>query len=428
MVETCLLVSTTAKQAYRCDADPTSRAPTRTAASAARQTQLGPAPHRAFSLSAAWRGALTGALASPSCAPAPRGASGGPAPGLGPAKAPQPRCAAARAPGRGQPGVRMNAAHAARRLPARRLCSSPESPSAELMYSIIASVPIYASQFSLSPCLQSGAAGEGAHLRGVAEGHPGVGGRGAGGAAAAAPNRAARPLRPGRSCDAVWCVVYAASHCVSQLGWRCLVRPRQRTPAMHACSHACLSVQTCSAPGQCRALHSPAYEQVGNMRKLCIDRGERGERHGCTKRSAEPLARAPAHAGAGRPASRRPRRSRRRAARPCPRAPRTRRGRHARPPPLPPSARPSSRRWRASRCSARAARAGRCAAAPAPPPPPALRAPREHGRRRRDWSGGPAAFARRARAGARRRRRARRRPRRPSGGRGRRAVRSASGP
>jgi len=146
---------------------------------------------------------------------------------------------------------------------------------------------------------------------------------------------------------------------------------------------------------------------------------------GCTNWSAEQLARAPAHAGAGRASLRR---FCCRAARPCPPAPRTRRGRRARPPPLPPSARPSSHRWRASRCSARAARAAPCAAAAAPPLPPPPRAPLEHGRGRRGWSGRPAAFLGRARAGARQRPRARRRPRRPSGGRGRRAARSASGP
>jgi hypothetical protein len=220
-----------------------------TATSAAQQTLLGPAPHRAFSLSAAWRGALTGALAGPSCAPAPRGGQGS----VGRTHECSARYAPAPCP---QTFARLLS------LPSLSSCtqSLPACPS---MHVNLASAPACS-------------LGRPARVRTCAELPKGTRASAVAGLAARLQLRPTEPRGPcaqARSCDALWCVVYAASHCVSQLGWRCRVRPRQLTPAMHVCSHACLSVQTCSAPGQCRALHSPAYEQVGNVRKLCIERG-----------------------------------------------------------------------------------------------------------------------------------------------------------
>jgi len=79
-------------------------------------------------------------------------------------------------------------------------------------------------------------------------------------------SRAAPAPRPGAVTQSGVCDV-------SQPGVWCLVRPRQRTPARHACSHAGLSTQACSAPDQCRVVPSPACEQLGTMHKICMEQG-----------------------------------------------------------------------------------------------------------------------------------------------------------
>jgi hypothetical protein len=174
-------------------------------ASAARQALPGPAPHRAFSLSAAWRGALPGALAGPSCAPPPRGA-GGPGAGPGPAMLPQPLCAAARALGMGSTGRTRDAAHAARLLPGRRLCSSPKPPCAGLMHSVIASVSINACQVRATPACSLGRPARVRTCAGLPKGTRASAGAGLAARLQLRPMEPRGPCAQARSCNTVWCV------------------------------------------------------------------------------------------------------------------------------------------------------------------------------------------------------------------------------